>query len=215
MLELINISKIYKHNHIALDNISMTINNNDFLAVVGESGAGKSTLLNIIGGILKPSYGKYMFSNKQLKYTAKAMADFRRTNIGFITQNYALISDMTAFDNIALPLRYCKVKKDEIIRRVKRMADSLNILSLINKQAGQLSGGEAQRVAIARALINNPKLVVADEPTASLDDDNKQRVLDILHKIYDNDTSLIIATHDKDVAKQCNRVIKLVNGRIV
>lgn len=190
MIQLKNISKVYgkKHKTIALKEINLHIERGKMTAVMGRSGCGKSTLINIIGGLTLSTTGEYYFENKLLKNTNKAMCDFRNKNIGFIVQNYALINNKTAFENIAIALNTPNEKK------VMEIAKELGITNILNKLPSEMSGGECQRTAIARAIINSPKLILADEPTGALDSENGKIVMDILRNIVNNDTTAIIVS---------------------
>lgn len=218
MIQLDKITKIYhnlgKSKKYALKEIDLSIRKGELVAIVGPSGAGKSTLLNILGGIDRPNSGHYYFDYKLIEFKANKLAIFRRKNIGFIVQDHALIEDMTAYDNIALPLKYSLKDKAKIKDRVIDIANYLNIKELLYNYPTQLSGGECQRIAIARAIINKPRLILADEPTGSLDNDNKKNVMNIFKDIH-QDSTIIIVTHDHEIANICDRVIELNKGRIM
>jgi putative ABC transport system ATP-binding protein len=218
MIEFINIGKRYKYKNSvikALDSISLKIDMSEIVAIMGPSGSGKSTLLNIAGGILKQSSGEYLFNNEPVVGNESAMAKFRSDNVGFILQHFALIKNRNILYNIALPLKYKNIEKKEIREKVLTVADSLGISSKLEMYPHMLSGGECQRVAIARAVISNPNVILADEPTCSLDDDNKYEVLDILKKLNKSGITIIIATHDDTVARICDRKIHIKNGNNV
>ena len=218
MLEFVNISKRFKYKSSqinALDSISLKIDKGEMVAIMGPSGSGKSTLLNIAGGILKQSSGKYLFNNEPVVGNESAMAKFRSNNVGFILQHFAIIKNRNVFYNIALPLKYKDIEKKEIRKKVATVADSLGILSKLEMYPHMLSGGECQRVAIARAVISNPNVILADEPTSSLDSDNKCEVLNILKELNKTGITIIIATHDDTVALTCDRKINIKNGNIV
>jgi len=218
MIEFINISKIFKYKKSkikALDNINLKIDKSELVAIMGPSGSGKSTLLNIAGGLLRQSSGKYLFNNEVLSGNESEMAKFRSDNIGFILQHFALIKNRSIFYNIALPLKYKDMDKKEIRERVFTIADSLGISHKLEMYPPMLSGGECQRAAIARAVVSNPKVILADEPTNSLDDDNKYEVLDILKGLNKKGITIIIATHDDTVARICDRKIHIRNGSII
>ena len=218
MIEFINISKIFKYKKSkikALDNINLKIDKSELVAIMGPSGSGKSTLLNIAGGLLRQSSGKYLFNNEVLSGNESEMAKFRSDNIGFILQHFALIKNRSIFYNIALPLKYKDMDKKERRERVFTIADSLGISHKLEMYPPMLSGGECQRAAIARAVVSNPKVILADEPTNSLDDDNKYEVLDILKGLNKKGITIIIATHDDTVARICDRKIHIRNGSII
>lgn len=218
MIEFVNVSKRfeYKSSQIkALDSISLKIDKGEMVAIMGPSGSGKSTLLNIAGGILKQNSGEYLFNNESVVGNESIMAKFRSDNVGFILQHFALIKNRNIFYNIALPLKYKDIEKKEIRKKVLTIADSLGIFDKLEMYPHMLSGGECQRVAIARAVVSNPNVILADEPTCSLDGDNKCEVLNILKKLNKKGITIIIATHDDTVALICDRKINIKNGNIV
>lgn len=185
------------------------------LAIMGRSGAGKSTLLHILAGLEKPNGGSYYFQDKditQLSY--KELALFRKNNIGFILQNHALIEDKNIFDNVALPLLYGKASKKEIYSKVLKILQEMGLEDKVDQYPSELSGGEAQRIAIARALINDPDLILADEPTGSLDEETEQTILNLFTQLNRIGKTFILVTHDETVANVCNRVIRLKDGYI-
>ncbi|EJV74378.1 ABC transporter ATP-binding protein [Bacillus cereus] len=218
MIKLINLEKSYKlgkKEQYVLQGIDLVVESGEMLAIMGRSGAGKSTLLHILAGLEKPSNGCYYFQEKditQLNY--KELALFRKNNIGFILQNHALIEDKNIFDNVALPLIYGRVSKEEIRSKVLKILQELGLEDKIDQYPSELSGGEAQRIAIARALINDPDLVLADEPTGSLDEDTEQTILDLFTQLNRLGKTFILVTHDETVANICNRVIRLKDGYI-
>lgn len=215
-MEFKDISKVFyykKKKIFALDHFNLSVAQNDMVAIMGQSGSGKSTLLNIAGGILKQTEGKYYFLGEDMDKTETETAKFRNQNIGFILQHFALIHDQTAFYNISLPLKYKKIGKNEIKEKVQAVADSLGISDKLGMFPHMLSGGECQRIAIARAIISNPKVILADEPTGSLDYENKNEVLRILDRLNQNGTTILLSTHDPSVAEVCKRKVMIQNGR--
>lgn len=218
MIELTNISKKFKNgknDFYALSDVNLNVEKSEILGLMGPSGSGKTTLLNIIGGIYQPSLGEYRFEDFQVVGDETFLSKFRSQNIGFILQHFALIKNRTIFYNISLPLKYKKIESKEIKRRVVAIAKTLGIEDKLKKYPYMLSGGECQRVAIARAIVSAPKIILADEPTSSLDTANKQTILQILKQLNDEGMTIIIATHDSDVAKVCSRIINLKEGEIV
>lgn len=218
MMEFKNISKYYRYKKIetkALDHINLKIDKNEMVAIMGPSGSGKTTLLNIAGALLTQSSGEYLFNHKPIVENESEMARFRNNHVGFVLQHFALIKNRNIFYNIALPLKYQRIKKDQVEKKVATVAESLGILNKLKMYPHMLSGGECQRVAIARAVVTNPNIILADEPTSSLDDDNKYEVLDILKRLNNCGVTILIATHDNTVAQICNRKVQLKNGRIV
>ncbi len=216
MIEFINISKSfrYKKSDIkALDSINFKIEKGEMVAIMGPSGSGKSTLLNIAGGTLKQTSGDYLFNNELIEGNESIMAKFRSDNVGFILQHFALIKNKNILYNIGLPLKYKDLEKNEIRKKVLAIAETLGISSKLDMYPHMLSGGECQRVAIARAVVSNPNVILADEPTCSLDDENKYEVLDILKKLNRKGITIIVATHDDTVARACDRKINIKNGQ--
>ena len=199
----------------ALQGVTLTVNANDFVAVLGKSGSGKSTLFYILSGLLKPDYGDVTISNKNIFYMKKKeFIEFRRTHIGYVFQDFKLISDLNIIDNILLPVNLKREKVDEFY--LNQLLKELHISHLKKRLVKTLSGGEKQRVAIARALINKPELVLADEPTGNLDSYNTEEVLNLfvhLQKMFS--LTLMIATHDYAVAKKANRLIVIQDGMVV
>lgn len=218
MLEFVNIHKQFRYKKSvvkALDGISFRISKGEIVAIVGPSGSGKSTLLNIAGGLLKPNSGEYLFNGKPVAGSDSEMAKFRSEHVGFILQHFALIKSRSIRYNIGLPLRYTHTNKQEVKERVKAISDSLGISDKLDMYPHMLSGGECQRVAIARAIITKPNLLLADEPTSSLDDDNKFEVLEILKKLNQSGITMLIATHDHTVSEMCNRKIQINSGKMI
>lgn len=217
MIKLNNICKNFRYKNTeinALNNINIQIDKNEMVAIMGPSGSGKSTLLNIIGGILKQTSGEYLFNNKVVIGNETYMAKFRSDNIGFILQHFALINNRNILYNIGLPLKYKNIEKSKIKEKVISIADSLGILNKLEMYPHMLSGGECQRVAIARAVVSSPNIILADEPTNSLGDDNKCEVLDILKRLNKEGITIIIATHDENVARICYKKININDGKV-
>lgn len=218
MIELTNISKTYnpkkRNRFTALHNISLTVNDGDFLAIVGESGSGKSTLLHIIGLLDSFSGGQYLLDGKEVSgLKDKDTAKIRAKNIGFVKQDFALIEDMTVVDNAMLPLY--PIKSLNKRKLALEALDRMGIKKLADKQVSQLSGGEKQRTAIARAIVTSPKIILADEPTGALDSKTSREIFDILCELNKNGRTVIIVTHDQDIAAMCKRVIEISDGKIV
>lgn len=218
LLSLKNISKYYgkKQQIKALDGFSAIVQEKEMLALMGKSGSGKSTILNIISGIDLTDSGNYVFEKEDItRKKGDAMTLFRRKNIGIVMQHFALVEDMDCFENIALPLRLEKINKREIYNRVGEVANKLGIADKLKKLPRELSGGEAQRVAIARAIINKPKLILADEPTGALDEENNLKIMEIFKQLNDEGITLIVVTHDPEVAAKCRRTIWIKDGKNV
>jgi putative ABC transport system ATP-binding protein len=206
MIKAHNITHHYNQD-IALDNINLTIQKGEFVAITGESGSGKSTLLSILSTLLKPSKGELFFEN-QTYNAIKNIDAFRQHTIGFIFQFHYLINYLTIQENIQIA--HEKATEKEILA----LLESLGIKELAHRFANEISGGQKQRVAIARALINHPKVIFADEPTGNLDSKNSQNVFDLFKHLSQNGTTVIVATHDKNLALQAHRIIEVHDGKL-
>ena len=206
MIKVKNLTHYY-NNDKALENINLEINKGEFVCLVGESGSGKSTLLSIVSTLLKPTKGELFFENLNYK-NIKDIDDFRKTNIGFIFQFHYLINYLTVKENIKLANE--KATDNEIHNLLK----ILRIENLSNKYPNEISGGQRQRVAIARALINKPKVIIADEPTGNLDSKNSLNVFEIFKKLSQEQVTIIVATHDKNLAQIANKIYEVKDGKI-
>ena len=206
MIKVKNLTHYY-NNDKALENINLEINKGEFICLVGESGSGKSTLLSIISTLLKPTKGELFFENLNYK-NIKDIDDFRKTNIGFIFQFHYLINYLTVKENIKLANE--KATENEIHNLLK----ILRIDNLSNKYPNEISGGQRQRVSIARALINKPKVIIADEPTGNLDSKNSLNVFEIFKKLSQDQVTIIVATHDKNLAQIANKIYEVKDGKI-
>ena len=206
MIKVKNLTHYY-NNDKALENINLEINKGEFICLVGESGSGKSTLLSIISTLLKPTKGELFFENLNYK-NIKDIDDFRKTNIGFIFKFHYLIIYLTVKENIILANE--KATENEIYNLLK----ILRIENLSNKYPNEISGGQRQRVAIARALINKPKVIIADEPTGNLDSKNSLNVFEIFKKLSQEQVTIIVATHDKNLAQIANKIYEVKDGKI-
>lgn len=218
LIKLNNISVAYGKGNtqvMALNNFSLEVEQGTFLSIIGKSGSGKSTLLNVLGGIRKPDYGEYIYQDQLVnKMNDGEAAKFRNKNIGFVVQHFALIQEKTVYDNIALPLIYQKIKKSEINKRIDYILDKLSISEKKYAYPSQLSGGQCQRVAIARALVTKPTLILADEPTGALDEENGKKIIRLLKQINEQGTTVIMVTHDLELAKQGTKIIKMRDGKL-
>ena len=219
LIRLENINRYYgakDKTTVVLRDLDLQIEKNDMMAVRGKSGSGKTTLLNILGGIDFPDSGEYFFLDKPIRLrNQNDAAKFRHKHIGVIVQHFALLDDLSAFDNIAMALWADRISAKELRRRVETLMDELEILPLKKQSPLELSGGEKPRVAIARALIRKPDLLLADEPTGALDEATEQQILAILKRFHDEGNTLVIVTHDDSVASTCTRQIHIRDGRVV
>jgi putative ABC transport system ATP-binding protein len=201
---------------MALNDISLQVEEGEFVAVMGPSGCGKSTLLNLLGLLDKPSGGEYYLLDEEVsKYSKRRRAEIRRGNIGFVFQSFNLIDELTVYENIELPLLYLKMPKKERAQRVQAMMEKMNIGHRKKHFPQQLSGGQQQRVAVARAVIADPKLILADEPTGNLDSTHGEEVMDILMKLHGEGTTIVMVTHSPGYAQYAERVIHLFDGQVV
>lgn len=216
MIELKNISKKYKlpvGEIIALDNVNLIIHENDYIGIIGHSGSGKSTLLNIIAGYEISDTGLYYYYDKDIsRYNYQQRINFNK-KFGFIFQEYQLLNYLPVIDNIMIGNYYLSEKISN--RKLNNITDRLKINNLLQKYPDQLSGGEKQRVAIARILVGNRKIILADEPTGALDKENRRMIMDIFDDLYDSGLTIIIVTHDDNVAKHCRRIIRMDSGHVL
>ena len=214
LIKLCNISKAYryhKQNIIALKEINVEIEKGDFIILSGSSGAGKSTLLNIISGLITPTTGEYYFDSQRVDMSERGLADLRNKHMGIILQDFALINDRNVYYNIALPLLYKKIDKKKIEDQVANITQIMGIYDLIKKKPYTLSRGERQRVAFARAMVTKPDIIIADEPTSSLDKDNSVMVMNMLRDYNNNGNTIIMSTHNESQMNDNDKVIALHN----
>ena len=219
MIKVSNLSKIFRTEEIettALNGVSFEIKDGEFVAIMGPSGCGKSTLLNILGLLDNPTEGSYLFGDTEVaNLKEKDRTKFRKGNIGFIFQSFNLIDELTVYENIELPLRYLKVSAAERKEKVVSIMKRMNINHRANHFPQQLSGGQQQRVAIARACVANPKLILADEPTGTLDSKNGKEVMELLQELNKEGATIVMVTHSQRDASMAQRTIDLFDGRIV
>ncbi len=201
----------------ALDGISLTVDRGDFLAIIGTSGSGKSTLMNIIGCLDQADHGEYFLEGLRVSQMDKnALADIRNQRIGFVFQGYNLLARTTALENVQLPLLYRRGKPiNHPAKKAKEALDMVGLAKRILHEPNQLSGGQQQRVAIARALVTDPAIILADEPTGNLDSRTTEEILALFQKLNDEGITIVLVTHEMDVAEHAKRVIDMRDGRII
>lgn len=200
----------------AVDNVSLKIDKGEFVAIIGPSGSGKSTLMHIIGCLDKPTSGQYFLNSKQLiQFSENELAKIRNEQIGFVFQSFNLLPRTSSQKNVELPLVYAKVGAKERQLRAQELLTKLGLGEKLQSTPAKLSGGQQQRVAIARALINNPLILLADEPTGNLDTKASYEIMDILKNLNREGITVIMITHELDIAKQAKRVISMRDGKIV
>ena len=219
LIKIDNLSKHYllsKNTVKAVDNISLKINKKEYVALMGTSGSGKSTLMNIIGCLDTPSKGSYYLNNKNVgELSDNRLAEIRNLEVGFVFQTFNLLPRMNALDNVALPLIYAGYAKDDRIKLAKKALKEVGLSDRLYHKPNELSGGQRQRVAIARALVNSPSIILADEPTGNLDSKNSSDIMKIFKRIHQKGNTIILVTHEIEIAKNANRIIKLKDGQIL
>lgn len=221
MIEIKNLVKIYNkgktNEFCALKGIDLSIEEGEMVAIIGKSGAGKSTLLHILAAIDSYDKGSYLVDGVSVgDLKEKDRARFRNQNIGIVMQDYALIDEYTIEENVQIPLIFGKVKGNDVRReKIMTALENVGLAELAKKPVRQLSGGQKQRVAIARALVNNPTFLLADEPTGALDSKTSGEIMDVFEKLNQGGKTVIIVTHDMEVAARCGRVIEISDGEIV
>lgn len=220
MIELTGINKIYRTNEIetqALENVNLMIEKGEFLSIMGPSGCGKSTLLNIMGLLDAPTSGIIQVAGVKVEgMKDKELAAFRNRNLGFVFQSFHLINSLNVLDNVELPLLYRDVSAKERRRLAEEVLLKVGLSHRMHHMPSQLSGGQCQRVAIARAIVGNPEIVLADEPTGNLDSRMGAEIMEILHKLNQEDgRTIIMVTHNEEQAKQTSRIVRFFDGRQV
>jgi len=219
MLKLEHISKVYRTTDVetaALDDVSLEVKPGEFLAIMGPSGCGKSTLLNILGLIDSPTSGSYWFRGEDIaRCSEEELTLRRRAGVGFVFQSFNLIDDLNVTENVEVALLYVGVPRAERRERVAAALERVDLAHRARHMPKQLSGGQQQRVAVARALVANPKLILADEPTGNLDTANGEAVMEMLTRIMNGGTTIVMVTHSEEHAKRAHRVVNMLDGRLV
>ncbi len=218
MIDIKDLCKVYlvgDERVRALDHATLHIYPREFVSIIGPSGSGKSTLMNIIGCLDIADAGSYRLDDLPIEaYSENQLAAIRNQKIGFVFQNFNLIPKLTAEENVELPLIYQKVPRAERQKRVKAALERVSLSNRAKHLPTELSGGQQQRVAIARAIVTNPKLILADEPTGALDSKTSQEIIDIFHELHEQGNTIVLITHDNDVAKQASRSVHILDGQI-
>jgi len=219
MIELKGVKKIYQMDHVkvaALRGIDLKIEEGEYVAIMGPSGSGKSTLMHIIGCLDRPTEGLYIFRNTPVhELTEGELAEIRRDRVGFVFQNFNLLPRITARENVELPMIYKGIKAKERHQQAVELLGKVGLGARVNHKPTELSGGERQRVAIARALANEPDIILADEPTGNLDTKTEEEILKIFDQLWDEGKTIIVVTHDPEVATHAKRIIHIRDGKIV
>lgn len=219
--ELISISNLKKTYKIgdeiieALKDVSLSIYKNEYVALMGPSGSGKSTLMNTLGCLDSPTSGQYILNSLSVaKMTDNELAEVRNKEIGFVFQTFNLLPRATTLDNVALPLVYAGFSKADREKRAKEVLESVGLANRMNHKPNELSGGQRQRVAIARALVNNPAIILADEPTGNLDSKTSVEIMGLFEEIHKKGNTIILVTHEEDIALHAHRIVRLKDGLV-
>jgi len=219
MIKIANLEKYYRTEDVetvALNKLSIEVKEGEFVAVMGPSGCGKSTLLNILGLLDDSDGGSFLFNGVEVvDFKERKRADLRKRNIGFVFQSFNLIDELTVFENVELPLIYLGMKSSERKQKVEEVLDKIKIMHRRNHYPQQLSGGQQQRVAVSRAVVNNPKLILADEPTGNLDSTNGNEVMQLLTDLNEQGTTIVMVTHSEHDARYSHRIIRMLDGQTV
>jgi len=219
MITIKDLVKIYRTEEvetIALNKMNLEVNEREFVAIMGPSGCGKSTLLNILGMLDEPTSGSFVFNGIEVsKFSENRRSDLRKANIGFVFQSFNLIDELTVFENVELPLVYNNIKASTRKRMVEEALESVQMMHRRNHFPSQLSGGQQQRAAVARAVVNNPKLILADEPTGNLDSKNGADVMQLLVSLNDKGTTIIMVTHSEHDSRYAHRIVHMLDGQTV
>ncbi len=221
MSNIIKIEHIIKNYYIgtvivrALRDVSLIIDRNEYVAIMGPSGSGKSTLMNVLGCLDTPTDGIYMLNDKDVsKMEDNQLAEVRNREIGFVFQTFNLLPRYTALENVTLPLIYAGVSKHERIEKAKETLTKVGLGDRMDHKPNELSGGQRQRVAVARALVNDPSIILADEPTGNLDSKTSRDIMQLLDDIHSSGNTVILVTHEEDIAQYAGRIIRLMDGEV-
>lgn len=213
-----NISRVYKvglETIYALRSITLSIDKNEYVALMGSSGSGKSTLMNVLGCLDTPSGGEYYLNNIDVaRLSDNELAEIRNKQIGFVFQTFNLLPRSTALDNVALPLVYAGISREEREVRALKVLQDVGLGDRVTHRPNELSGGQRQRVAIARALVTNPSIILADEPTGNLDSKTSIEIMGLLADIHDRGNTVILVTHEEDIARHAHRIVRLKDGMV-
>lgn len=219
MKEVISLKDIRKSYYLGkqelpvLKGINLTINSNEYVALMGPSGSGKSTLMNIIGCLDTPTAGQYVLNGKDVsRMEDDELADVRNVEIGFVFQQFNLLPRLTAWENVAMPLIYAGISKKEREERAREMLAKVGLGDRAHHKPNEISGGQSQRVAIARALINNPSLILADEPTGNLDTKTSVEIMELFSQIHSQGNTVVLVTHEEDIANYTHRIVRIRDG---
>ena len=219
MISLKSIFKIYNvggEEVRALDGVDLSINNNEYLSIMGPSGSGKSTMMNMIGCLDSPSSGLYEFEGEKVHIMDDSqLASIRNRKIGFVFQTFNLLPKASALHNVEIPLVYANIKKEKRLEMASNALISVGLDDRMHHRPNELSGGQRQRVAIARALVNEPSIILADEPTGNLDSKSGHEIMRIFDELHRSGNTIILVTHEDDIAKYSNRIVRLLDGKIV
>ena len=221
-MELISLKSIYKIYNVggeevrALDGVDLSINNNEYLSIMGPSGSGKSTMMNMIGCLDSPSSGLYEFEGEKVHIMDDSqLASIRNRKIGFVFQTFNLLPKASALHNVEIPLVYANIKKEKRLEMASNALISVGLEDRMHHRPNELSGGQRQRVAIARALVNEPSIILADEPTGNLDSKSGHEIMKIFDELNRSGNTIILVTHEDHIAKYSNRIVRLLDGQVV
>lgn len=219
IIEIEGLIKLFRTEEVettALDDVNLTVEEGEFTSIMGPSGCGKSTLMHILGLIDNPDGGQYRFLDEEVaSYSERQRAQLRKNNIGFVFQSFNLIDELTVYENVELPLIYTKTPGAERNAKVEEVLEKMDMAHRRNHFPQQLSGGQQQRVAVARAIVNQPNLILADEPTGNLDSEHGEEVMKILTKLNDEGTTIVMVTHSAEDAAVGKRIVRMLDGKII